>query len=371
MAEKKTRSSWGSNDPARRKGYRVLRYMADTGDGTGYRRHCETIRGSKRKGDERLAQLRVLHADDRPSVTVGEVYERFYLPDISGRLAGQSLANYVSAWNANVRGRWASVPLADVRPLDVQSWLDGMSKGSAAKAVVVMNGIFSIADRYEMVDRNPMLKDYRMPTASRSRDGGLYTLDELLAMWEGLRGSPIERPFVLAAFGSARVGESLAARGEEVRPVEVGGLVYAVVPIVREMMNKTRLVEERAKNDQSVREVAVPPPMSSALLGRTGWLSDRGTGDPTTQQQLNYLWTKECARLGVERHPPKNLRRSWRTWMASSGVPSEMVEKMMGHAGTTVTDRHYLRPTGEQFAAELHHAITGRLAGVWPPVRQK
>lgn len=363
------RSSWGSNRPASRKGYRVLRYWADAHDGTGYRRHCETVRGTKRDGDRRLAELRVAHADDRPVMTVGEVYRRYYLPDIEGRLAEQSLSVYRSAWETHISPRWSGTHLSDVRPLDFQEWLLTLSKGTADTVMKVMKGLFRIADRYEMVERNPMLKQYRMPTRVEKRDGDIYTLAELIVMWRQMQGSPILVPFVLAAFGSARVGESLAALGDEVRAVELDGLTYAIVPIRREMLNRTRRVEERAKNDQSFREIAVPPPMSSVLLGRTGWLSDRGTGDPTTQQQLNAAWTRECRRMGVERHLFKNLRTSWRTWMASSDISFEMLEKMMGHVGTTVTDRYYLKPTGEQFAAELHRAITGKLASEWVELR--
>ena len=360
------RSSWGSNRPARRKGYRVLRYWADTGDGTGYRRRCETIEGTKRDGWSRLAELHVLHADDRPTMTVGDVYERYYLPDIRSRLSERSLANYTGAWSGRIAPRWGSMQVTDVRPLDVQEWLDGMSKGSAAKVMKVMKGIFAIADRYEMVERNPMAKRYRMPTDAKQRDRGIYTLEELLAMWEALQGSPVAVPFALAAFGSARVGESLAVLGEEVRSTDRDGLAYAIVPIVREMGNRSSTPDDRLKNDWSRREIAVPPPMSSVLIGRTGWLTDRGSGSPTTQAQLNALWRRECERIGVERHPFQNLRNSWRTWMATSGIPSEILEKMMGHAGGTVTDRHYLKPTGEQFADELHRAVTGRLSGLWP-----
>lgn len=68
------RSSWGTNEPAARKGYRRLRYWADKRDGRGYRRCSETIRGSKRAGDARLAELRTLHANDTGCPTLGRVY---------------------------------------------------------------------------------------------------------------------------------------------------------------------------------------------------------------------------------------------------------------------------------------------------------
>lgn len=365
------RSSWGSNRPARRKGYRVLRYWADTHDGTGYRRHCETIRGTKRDGGRRLAELRVAHSDDLPVPTLEQVYERRWLTDADDRVRDGSmtrtcLKQQQSAWNAHVEPRFGDLPVPDIRPADVQDWLLTMSASTARASLTLLQQVITMAVKFEECETRVLDVKYRMPRAGGKRDSGIWTLGELLDMWGLLQGSPVLAPFVLAGFGSCRVGESLAVMGEEARPFAIDGLTYAIVPIVREMDNRTRFPVDRLKNEQSRREVVVPPPMSSAVLGRTGWLSDRGTGDPTTQQQLRVIWQRECARVGCAHHPFKNLRNSWRTWMATSGVPSEIVEKMMGHIGTTVTEVHYLKPTGEQFAHELHRALTGRLEEVWP-----
>ncbi len=370
MAEKKTRSSWGSNRPARRKGYRVLRYWADTHDGTGYRRHCETIEGTKRDGWRRLAELHALHGGDRPSPTLERVYERRWLADAEDRVAEGSmtrtcLKQQQSAWRVHVAPAFGGLPVPDIRPADVQDWLLTMSASTAKASLTLLQQVVTMAVKFDECESRVLGVRYRMPRSGGKRDSGIWTLAELLEMWRLLQGSPVLAPFILSGFGSCRVGEALAVRGEEVRAVEIDGLEYAVVPIVREMDNRTRFPVDRLKNEQSRRDVVVPPPMSSALLGRTGWLSDRGSGDPTTQQQLRVIWRRECDRIGCAHHPFKNLRNSWRTWMATSGVPSEIVEKMMGHVGTTVTDVHYLRPTGEQFAAEMHRAVTGRLAEIW------
>lgn len=364
------RSSWGSNSPARRKGYRVLRYWADTHDGTGYRRRTETIRGSKRDGDRRLAELRLEHWDDHPVPTLAQAYKRWWVPDAldrveCGTMTKTTFKQTESAWRVHVYPRFGESPIPDISPGDVQEWLLTMSGPMAKASLTMLQQVVNMASKFDGVQTRVLGVKYRMPNGRGKRDSGIWTLGELVEMWGLLQGSVVLAPFVLAAFGSCRVGESLAVRGEEVRAVERDGLVYAVTPIVREMDNRTRFPVDRLKNDQSRREVVVPPPMSSAILHRTGWLSDRGTGDPTTQQQMRVIWQRECERVGCAHHPFKNLRNSWRTWMATSGIPVEIIEKMMGHVGTTVTDVHYLKPTGEQFVEEMHRAITGRLSEVW------
>ena len=258
------RSSWGSNRPAARKGHRVLRYWADTHDGTGYRRHCETVRGTKRDGDRRLAELRVAHADDRPVPTLAQVYGRRWLADAEDRVAEGSmtrtcLKQQQSAWGVHVSPAFGDVPVPDIRPADVQDWLLTMSASSAKASLTLLQQVITMAVKFDEVESRALGVKYRMPRGGGKRDSGIWTLAELLEMWGLL----------------CRVGESLAVLGEDVRPYAVDGAVYAIVPIVREMDNRTRFPVDRLKNEQSRRDVVVPPPMSSALLGRAGWLSDR------------------------------------------------------------------------------------------------
>lgn len=52
-----------------------------------------------------------------------------------------------------------------------------------------------------------------------------------------------------------------------------------------------------------------------------------------------------------------NTRNSWETYTHwTLGVEPEKVERMMGHAGKGVTERHYDRPEAESLAAEAARA---------------
>ena len=119
------RRSWGSNDPARRKGYRRLRFWADLHDGLGYRRCSETIKGGVRAGDRRLSELEVLHGDDSGSPTLGRVRAEWWLPEAEDRLMAGDLALntfklYETVWRTSVEPRWGDVPVSDIEPMDVQ-----------------------------------------------------------------------------------------------------------------------------------------------------------------------------------------------------------------------------------------------------------
>jgi len=119
-----SRHDWGSvTEIERGKRYR-LRWWANGPDG--YRRHSETVRGTRREAWDRLAALRLDHSTDAPVPTVGECWRRWYEPDLvrqveMGDLSRRTLEEYRAAWRVQVSSVWADVPADQVRPLAVSS----------------------------------------------------------------------------------------------------------------------------------------------------------------------------------------------------------------------------------------------------------
>ena len=63
------------------------------------------------------------------------------------------------------------------------------------------------------------------------------------------------------------------------------------------------------------------------------------------------VWRETLKAAGIEPIPFRNLRNTWRTvsrW--ELGIPEDMCEKMMGHAGKGIGERHYDRPEADVFA---------------------
>jgi integrase len=50
---------------------------------------------------------------------------------------------------------------------------------------------------------------------------------------------------------------------------------------------------------------------------------------------------RACARAGVPRVTPNDLRRTFATWLKQSDVDSAVVAAMMGHSSTAMVDRVY------------------------------
>lgn len=377
-----SRNSWGSNNPARRKGYRTLRYWADEHDGRGYMRHTMTIKGSKRDGDAKLAELRVKHGADAPMPTVGQAYELWYLPECQAKIDeyerrgkpgknGETMKPSTmrivkSAWTAHVSPRWGGVSVGDVRYSDVQEWLDGLTEQTARRGLTILKGTLRLCMLNEVIDRNVAAFSYRMPSKAARQDDGIYTLGQLSQIWRELYGTYAEAAFILAAFDGARSGEALAPFLSEVEEVEVEGYRMACVPFMRQVDENGRVsLEEDLKNVWSPRVSVVPPPFSDRILQIKAeresegcvYLSDNGTGSPVSQCTARRAFYKALDRAGLQRRQMRSLRRSWRSWVSAYGISPEILEKMMGHVGDGTTGRHYLKMNKDILSREIHRAF--------------
>lgn len=360
---RRRRSAWGALTQVDDSTWRI-RYWAEGADG--YRRRSCTVRGSRKDAERRRAELMLEHGDDAPCPTVGQVWERWYLPAMErrvedGDLSSRTLVQTRSTWRKHVEPRWASVPCDQIKPLHVQQWLDGMTRVPATSSVGLLRLMMDYAVRYGAVDTNPFREKYLMPSKSTvsKQDDGVWTLDELGEVWHAVHGQWFEPAFLLAAFGGLRVGESMGVKGTDVRMTEVDGVPIALVDVRRQVPNRGEVVD-KLKTDQSRRTVAIPGRAALRLgelsKANPGYLTHDGMGNANTQVRLVRAWTS----AGMA-HPFRNLRNSWQTnarW--SLRLPPWLVEPMMGHVGEGVTGQHYDRPQAEMFAEVVADAYRER-----------
>ena len=356
---KRQRADWGTITKVGTNKWR-LRYWANGSDG--YKRRSKTVYGTRKDAGDALAALRVEHSQDAPVPTVGQCWERWYLPSLERRVdegdaSERTLMQYRSAWLTHVEPRWASTPADQVRPLAVQQWISTLGASAARMSVQVLRLVLDFAVRYEMITANPMNAKYVMPSKSTItvRDDGIWSLDQLGEIWRSIHGEWFESAFLLMAFGGCRVGESCAVRVDDVS--EMDGC--AVVAIERQSMQDGSITT-RMKNKWSRRSVVVPGKAGKRLLELAAasdvWLMDDGTGNSAPRWRLANAW--ESMRGTIDPwHPIKNLRNSWQTntrW--SLGLPPWIIEPLMGHVGEGVTGRHYDKPRVEQFVNAVSRA---------------
>ncbi len=372
---RRMRSSFGCVQRVDRERYR-LRWWEEAGGE--YKRRSETVRGTRREAERRMAEIRAsldetAHGRRREVPTVREAYERWWLPDAEqaladGRLARSSMKCRLSKWRKYVGPRWGDVRVNAIDPLELQEWLLTMTRKPASDALALLRQVLDRCLTYDVVDANVARRPYRMPTAQVDRSDGAYTLAELARIAEAARGSFAEAPMLLCMFGSARTGEALGVGVSDVEAAESHGVSMAVAHVSRQVTSDAR-VSARLKNRSSVRALVVPEPWGPRLLelaaeagGRgEAWLAGDGTGRPLSQNAYRREWARVCRLAGVGPRQPRAARRSWETYMRwDMGVEQWRVEQMMGHALPGVTGVHYDTPTAAAFVEVVGAAFAAR-----------
>lgn len=363
MTRKKKRAAWGSVTDLGGGRFRIRYYSSDI---DGYKRRSKTIRNATRRDAERArAELMLSHSEDAPCPTVGEVWERYALPDLlrrvdDGDVAPDTVTQYRRWWAKHVEPAWGTVPCDAVKPLAIQQWLYTLTRSQAQNATLVLAKAMDYAVRYGWAPTNPMRERYVMPGRSTvsERDKGTWTLNELGEVWGQLHGTWMEPAFLLSAYGSARVGESLGVLAGEVERADVGGTPVALVPIQRQVAHHGRQMADRTKTAESRRWLVLVGRAATRLcdiaesMPADWYLTNDGTGAHVTQERYTANWR----RMGMA-HPYRNLRNSWQTWMRwELGVETRYIEVLMGHRVKGTTGQYYDRPRVEQLARTVVEA---------------
>jgi integrase len=159
---------------------------------------------------------------------------------------------YLNRW---VLPHWRHYELAEVRTIQVESWLRRLplAKSSCAKIRNLMSVLFNHACRYELFDRNPIYLVRQ--SAKRRRAPTVLMPDEIKAMLDNL--SIRERTLVLLAVSTG------------LRQSELFGLKWGDIDLVQGAMNVTRSivygVVGPCKTESSQKPVPVHPLLADAL----------------------------------------------------------------------------------------------------------
>jgi len=195
----------------------------------GKRRYHKRIVGTvEQYPDEDAARRSVvglvseLNTDGRPTssgtMTVAQLCDHFEQRELAKENTWRSHATkkiykaYLTRW---IRPHWKKHQLADVRTIQVESWLRGLplAKSSCAKIRNVMSVLFNHACRYELFDRNPIYLVRQ--SAKRRTPPATLVPAEIKALIDGL--ALRERTLVLLA-ASTGLRQSEIPRHDERHP---------------------------------------------------------------------------------------------------------------------------------------------------------
>lgn len=358
-----TRREFGSITKVSKDVYR-LRWMEDTPEGRA--RRSESVRGTRREAALRLAEIgaRVKNSRYGGSPTLGRVRDDWW-SEASKSLRKSSSDEYQRVWRVNVKPKFGDVPVDKISPSAIQAWLLTMPNGVAKSARNVLRQILNHAVMFGYVQSNACDVRFRMPEPKHEMPKTVWSIEELVELYESVaKGTALDVPFILQAFGGCRVGEALSPKVDEVYEVTVNGIRMAAFTVVRTIASDGSYGPP--KTEASEASVFIPEPWATVVLERRDdnardglvWLCDDGTCRPMTLHRVEEAWRRAVKRSGRPQVPMRNLRNSYATnvhWELN--VPIEKASKLMRHSSSTTTIKHYDRPQDEMKAVAVAEAF--------------
>jgi integrase len=260
---------------------------------------------------------------------------------------------------------WGEHKLADVKAVQAEPWLHGLSLANQTKAKIrnVMHIIFTHACRHEWLDKNPMTLVRQ--GAKRQKVPDVLELDEL-KMLLGELANPARLLVVLTVATGLRVSEAL-------------GLKWSDVDFSHGHILLSRAVVHQHQGEMKTEASQKPVPIDGALLdalqdwsrqtlyGQNGdWVfasPDKGGKQPYWPETLLKCHVQPAAkRLGIaKRIGWHSFRRTFATLLGGSEDVKTMQE-LMRHANSRLTlDLYAQALTPAKRAA--HRRLVGLIQG--------
>lgn len=251
----------------------------------------------------------------------------------------------MSSLRCNVLPRWGATTIQEIDRDDLQIWIDELvierGRGGAEKARKTLRQLINWAKKkWNLYILNPA-EGVELPEKPIIKTKTL-TQRRLKRLIRGMVGCPHEATFILSAALGVRPSENYYLHWEHIDwrsgMVKIRGALLQIAGSIYESTTKTK---------HSERDLYLPPWALDRL--HEIWIElDRPKGRIIGDSKPNKVY-RALKRWALMNRLPwigmKNLRHTWATIAAASGVTIEVVAAMLGHSNINTCYRYYLALT--------------------------
>ena len=284
-------------------------------------------------------QAKAIADNSAVPVTVQQLVKHYKDSELPSKAysSQRTVETYLRVW---VLPPWGEYRLADVRTVEVESWLHSLALANATKAKIrnVMHCIFAHACRHELLQKNPI--SLVRQSAKRKKMPDILYAEELQKLLFELPNPALVLVFLTAATG-LRVSEAM-------------GLKWSDVDFLTKAINLNRAIVHQhigeMKTETSQRPVPMDGALAAALLEWCGqtpyrrpedWVfaSPRMNGrQPYWPETIMKCYVRPIAkRLGITKKIGwHTFRRTLATLLASE-ENAKTTQELMRHANAGIT----------------------------------
>ena len=325
--------------------------------------HWETIRGTKRDAQQRLAELLVTIKQGsyiKPKrLTLGEWLEDWVNSYVTTNCSPRTVDSYRSEVRGHIIPALGAIPLTQLRPQHLQShYAQALSQGRAdgkgglsARTVQYHHRILfealSHAVKTGLLGRN--VAEVVDPPRPEHKNMATLAPEDVPKFLGVARDTPYYLLFYTALYTGMRLGELLGLRWCDV------DLNMASLSVVQALYKRRGICEMREpKSSHSRRQIALSPSLTlllrehkaeeqaqRILLGKPLADSDlvfaHPDGRPLDPGVVTHTFTRVLKKAGLAHIRFHDLRHTHATLMLKQGIHPKIVSERLGHASIAIT----------------------------------
>ena len=276
--------------------------------------------------------------------TVGALIARYEQEELPSRYSTR--ASYKSYLDNYIRPRWGETPIASIRAMAFEDWLKRLTLAPKTRGHIrsLMSTLFKCAQRWEMVEANPMQLVRVKNVSKRLERPSVLTAEEFHKLLPHIR-DPYRTMVLIAGCLGLRASEIVGLQWrdfdfEKSTLLVQRGVVHGRVDDVKTEYSRdvVPIAPELTKELLAYRERSYPT--------KEGWLfANPATEKPYPQQEIQKKHIRSAAKAaGIQcKVGWKTFRHSYRSWLDETEAPVGVQRELMRHASIQTTMNVYGR----------------------------
>lgn len=248
--------------------------------------------------------------------------------------------NMINRW---LRTPWGHLPLKSITRTHCQEILTTAQKAGLKVGVnriqAVISRIFTVALDRELIDFHPAVKIIKR--ADEVPGDRVLTDTEIRTLWKDLTkaGTPASDVIKLRLLLGQRGGETLGMLRDELHLADA----FWEMP------------RARTKTKKNIHVVALPPMALAIVKRHTEAITDDDEPRVFPGLSRNHDAYRDLSAITGGTYVWKDLRRTMTTRLAELGCSTEVIDRVLNHARTSVTDVNYNK---YRYLPEVREALT-------------
>lgn len=326
-------------------------------DGT-YGKIRETVRGTKKDAEARLAELLVeLNRNDyvkESNQTLTEFADE-WLKHVKTQNEPNTYKFYYNMWVTYIRDRIGHLKLNEIRSSLIQELVDDikdeLSASTAKHVKSTLSSAFNYAVTMDKIKYNPVQNvKVKKARVRKVKKDEVWTVEEVkkvlnackderywIFFWLGLKTGMRPQEIYALKRGNVDLINKTITINEAIKSNDKDGVVFGdtktsngcrTIPIDDDLVRA--LKRHLAKQNEERLKLGV-------AYNDLGLVLANPEGRPVNDKQIRKVIKRVAEKAGVKYIPPKNLRHTHATLLLSAGVHPKIVSERLGHSQISIT----------------------------------